>query len=88
MQVQTRDARFFGETRLRYPLHRYERLARLMHARRAVKSSREVEVIRHACDISRDAFLRVARFVAAGVNEAEVETEFAYEFIRRRATFV
>src|SRR5688572_5278465 len=37
-EVQTRDARFVVETQRKYPLHRYHRLARLMHELRAVKS--------------------------------------------------
>ena len=85
--VQTRDARFVVETQRKFPLHRYHRLARLMHELRAVKSPREVDLIRRACAITGDGFTRVARFVRPGVNEAEIEAEFAHEFIRRRATF-
>ena len=86
-EVQTRDARFVRATQRKYPLHRYHRLARLMHELRAVKSPAEVDVIRRACAITRDGFLRVAKFVRPGVNEAEIEAEFAHEFIRNRATF-
>ncbi len=44
-------------------------------------------LIRHACGITRGGFLRAAKFVKPGVNECEVEAEFAHEFIRNRATF-
>ena len=87
VEVQTRDARFIAECQRKFPLHRYHRLAPLMHALRAVKSPREVEVIRRACGITRKGFLRVCKFVKPGVNEAEVEAEFAHEFIRSRAAF-
>jgi Xaa-Pro aminopeptidase len=87
VDVETRDARFVRDVQRRYPLHRYHRLARLMHELRAVKLPREVDVIRRACGITRDGFLRVTRFVRPGVNEAEVEAEFAHEFIRRRGGF-
>jgi Xaa-Pro aminopeptidase len=87
VEVQTRDARFVIDCQRRFPLHRYHRLARLMHELRAVKSPHEVDVIRQACGITRDGFLRVAKFVKPGVNEAEIEAEFAHEFIRRRAQF-
>lgn len=87
VQVQTRDARFIRETQEAFPLHRYERLARLMHRLRPVKSEPEVTLIQEACDITRDAFLRVLKWVKPGVNECEVEAEFAHEFIRRRGRF-
>lgn len=87
VEVQSRDARFIVETQRRFPLHRYHRLAPLMHELRCVKSPGEVEMIRRACAITRDGFLRVARFVRPGVNEAEIEAEFAHEFIRTRAQF-
>ena len=87
VQVQTRDARFIQDTQAAFPLHRYERLARLMHQLRPVKSKSEVDLIREACGITRDGFLRVLPFVKPGVNECEIEAEFAHEFIRRRARF-
>lgn len=87
VEVETRDARFIRQCQERYPLHQYHRLARLMHSLRAVKSSPELAVIRDACGITRDGFARVLKFVRPGVNEAEVEAEFAHEFIRRKACF-
>jgi Xaa-Pro aminopeptidase len=83
----TREARFARELIARYPLHRYHRLARVMHRVRTVKSSGEVAMIRRACELTRDGFLRVARFVRPGVNECQVEAEFAHEFISRGGKF-
>jgi Xaa-Pro aminopeptidase len=71
----------------RYPLHAYHRLARLMHPLRAVKSEWEIELIRRACAITRQGFLRLLPFVKPGVNECEVEAELAHEFVRNRAKF-
>jgi Xaa-Pro aminopeptidase len=85
--VSTREARFVEDTRARYPLHDYQRLARLMHRLRAVKSEEEVALLKQACAITRAGFLRVCRFVKPGVNETEVEAEFAHEFIRRGGNF-
>lgn len=87
IEVQSRDARFVAETRRRYPLHDYRRLAPLMHQLRAVKSDIEVNLIRGACDVTAEGFARVLRFVKPGVGEWEVEAEFAHEFIRRRCRF-
>jgi len=87
VEVETRDTRFVRQVQAQYPLHRYERLARLMHEVRTAKSPAEVALIQQACDITGKAFARVAKFVRPGVTEFEVEAEFAHEFIRQRAGF-
>ena len=85
--VETRDRRFIRDCQERYPLHRYHRLARLMHELRTIKSPYEVDAIRTACDLTGRGFTRVCRFVKPGVNEAEIEAEFAHEFVRHRGQF-
>jgi Xaa-Pro aminopeptidase len=85
--VESRDARFIRQLQAQYPLHDYQRLARLMHPLRVVKSAPEIALLQEACDITGRAFERVARFVKPGVNECEVEAEFAHEFTRSRAGF-
>lgn len=87
IEVETRDARFIKDTQARYPLHDYQRLARLMHRLRAVKSDLELDLLRQACAITRAGFRRVCKFVKPGVTETEVEAEFAHEFIRRGGGF-
>ena len=67
--VETRDARFIRECQKKYPLHRYQRLAPLMHELRVVKSKHEVAAIQAACDLTGKGFKRVCRFVKPGVNE-------------------
>jgi len=86
-EVETRDARFIRECQARYPIHHYQRLAPLLHELRVVKSKAEVNAIQAACDLTGKAFNRVCHFVKPGVNEAEVEAEFAHEFIRAKGTF-
>lgn len=86
-EVETRDARFIHECRQRFPLHHYHRLAPLMHELRVVKSTHEIAAIRAACDLTGTGFRRACRFIRPGVNEAEVEAEFAHEFIRAKGTF-
>jgi Xaa-Pro aminopeptidase len=85
--VPTREARFARQTQQQYPLHDYQRLARLMHQLRAVKSPLEIDLLRRACAITEAGFRRVCRFVRPGVNEMEVEAEFSHEFIRRGGQF-
>ncbi len=85
--VQTKEARFVRDIQQAFPLHRYERLARVMHELRPVKSSHEVKLLQKACDITRDGFLRLLGMVKPGVNECEVEAELAHEFIRQRGRY-
>ncbi len=87
LDFESRELRFARDCQRRYPLHRYERLARLMHELRVVKSPLEVDIIRHACQITKQGFLRTLEFIRPGVNEAEIEAEFAHEFLRHKATF-
>lgn len=85
--VETREARFIRDTMQAWPLHRYHRLAKLMHELRPVKSAQEIELLKEACAITRDGFHRVLKLVKPGVTECDVEAEFAHEFIRRRGRF-
>jgi Xaa-Pro aminopeptidase len=87
IEVESRNQRFIRETQATYPLHPYHRLAQLMHRLRAVKAPAEVNAIRAACHLTDRAFRRVLRFVRPGVNEAEVQAEYAHEFVRHQAGF-
>jgi len=84
--VPYRDIRMYEELRRKYPLHNYERSAVILRELRAVKSDMEVQLTRKACEITRDAFVRVLKFVKPGVGEYEVEAELTHEFLKQRAT--
>ncbi|UEG53737.1 aminopeptidase P N-terminal domain-containing protein [Mucilaginibacter daejeonensis] len=84
--VPYRDLRFLEDLRSKYPLHKYERAALIMRDLRVVKSPIEIELTQKACDITRDAFIRVLKFVKPGVAEYEIEAEIIHEFLRQRAT--
>ncbi|MDB5151726.1 MAG: family metallopeptidase [Mucilaginibacter sp.] len=84
--VPYRDIRMFEQLRLKYPLHHYERSAVILRDLRVVKSAIEVELTQKACSITRDAFIRVLKFVKPGVTEYEIEAEITHEFLRGRAT--
>jgi len=85
--VETRDSRFIHKCLKNFPLHQYHRLAPLMHGLRSVKSQYEVDAIKAACDLTGRGFKRVCKFLKPGVNETEVEAEFAHEFIRHKGQF-
>ncbi|TDG37500.1 M24 family metallopeptidase [Pedobacter changchengzhani] len=84
--IPYRDIRFIEQMRSKYPLHHYERAAPIMRNLRAIKSEIEISLTQKACSITRDAFLRVLKFVKPSVKEYEIEAEIIHEFIRQGAT--
>jgi Xaa-Pro aminopeptidase len=84
--VPYRDIRMFESLCAKYPLHHYERSALILRDLRVIKSDIEVELTKKACDITRDAFVRVLKFVKPGVAEYEIEAEVTHEFLMQRAT--
>jgi Xaa-Pro aminopeptidase len=87
IEVETRESRFVADVVRRYPLHDYQRLARLMHQIRVVKSADEIDLIRKACALTGKGFHRLLKIVKPGVNEMEIEAELSREFIRGGGNF-
>lgn len=85
IQTETAEARFNKSVLAKYPLHKYERSAPIMHKIRAVKSTHEIDLIQQACDITEKGFRRLLSFVKPGVWEHEIEAELIHEFIRNRS---
>ena len=79
------DLRFLRKIKEQFPLHKYERLAPIMHRLRAVKSEQEIAQIKQACEITKKGFERILKFVKPGVMEYEIEAELTHEFIRNRS---
>lgn len=84
--VRTRDYRFVDEMRSRYPLHHYERAAKIMKELRSIKTALEIEVLQQAIDITDNTFRRLLKFIRPGVMEYEIEAEIVHSFLSQRAT--
>ncbi len=84
--VRSRDYRFADEMKDRYPLHQYERAAKLMKELRAVKTEYEIDIVRTAIKITGNTFERILRFVKPGVMEYEIEAEIVHSFLSQRAS--
>ncbi len=80
------DLLFAKDLMARFPMHNYERAARIMKELRGIKTKEEIDVVKQAVDITRQAFLRVMQFIEPGVMEYEIEAEVTHEFLRNRAT--
>ena len=83
--LRTRDYRYVDEIRSRYPLHQYERAARLLQNLRSIKTGQEIEVTKKAIEITANAFTRVMKFVRPGVMEYEIEAEILHSFLSQRS---
>jgi len=84
--IRTRDYRYADELRARYPLHNFERAARIMKELRGIKTSLEIEVLQKAIDITDNTFRRLLKFIRPGVMEYEIEAEIWHSFLSQRAT--
>lgn len=80
--VETADDRFRKRFQSLYPKHNYKRPAPLLHQLRVVKSAIEIELTQKACDITNAGFRRILPWLKPGVQEYEVEAEYAHEFLR------
>jgi Xaa-Pro aminopeptidase len=81
--LETRDYRYAKQMRDRYPLHRYERSAKILKRLRAIKTAEEIEVIKEAVSITESAFRRLLDFIHPGVMEYEIEAAVTHEFLRK-----
>jgi len=84
--IRTRDYRYADELRARYPLHQFERAAKIMKELRGIKTPLEIEVLQKAIDITDNAFRRLLQFIKPGVMEYEIEAEIWHSFLSQRAT--
>ncbi len=83
--VETREMRFLKWCKTSYPLHKYKRLAPIMHELRPVKSDIEINLIQQACNITNKTFQRLLKFIKPAVWEFEIEAEITHEFLTNRS---
>lgn len=86
LTISTRDYRYAEDMKQKYPLHRFERSAKILKDLRGVKTKEEVDVIQKAVDITKNAFQRVLKMVRPGVMEYEIEAEIVHSFLSQRST--
>jgi Xaa-Pro aminopeptidase len=85
IDTETAEMRFNKKIISKYPLHKIERSAPIMHKLRAIKSKYEIALMQQACDITEKGFRRLLNFVKPGVMEYEIEAELLHEFVRNRS---
>lgn len=87
-RLETRDYRYIKQMKEKYPLHHYERSAKILKRLRAVKTPEEIEVIKQAISVTDGAFRRLLDFIHPGVMEYEIEAAIVHEFLRNRCNGV
>ena len=83
--VPSKDLRFAKQLQETYPLHKYHRAQPILKKLAMVKSPIEVALIKHAVQLTGQAFQRVLAFTQPGRKEYEIEAEIIHEFIRKGA---
>ncbi len=83
--VQTREDRFIEKVKQDYPAHQVHRSAPIMHSLRSIKHSIEIDLMQHACNITKKGVERLLSFVKPGVWEYEIEAELIHEFLINRS---
>ena len=84
-EAETREDRFVKWCKNKYPSHKYQKSAPIMHDIRSIKDPIELDLMQQACDITEKTFRRVLEFVKPGVWEYEIEAECMHEFLRNRS---
>ena len=86
-KVVTIQERFAKEIMDEYPLHTFDRAAPILNKLRKIKSDEEIEIIKHACDITGKAFRHCMDIVKPGRFEYEMQAEMEYIFKMNNASF-
>ena len=81
-EMNTRQDRMIEWCRQKYPLHQYERVAKITRELRPIKSEEEIALIQKAISISVKGFKALLGALKPNVKEYELEAELAYHYVR------
>lgn len=84
--LQTREYRFIRDMQQRYPLHRYDRAAKIMKELRAIKTPEEIQLVQQAINITDNTFRKLLGIIRPGIRENEIEAEIWHSFLTQKST--
>jgi len=84
-EVETRDDRFRKTLTKRHPKKEIIEVAPIMHELRFIKSEIEIELMKHACDITEKGLRRILPIIKPGIMEYQIEAELMHEFLSNRS---
>jgi Xaa-Pro aminopeptidase len=85
-EMTTRQDRMIQWCKEKYPLHQYDRAAKITRELRPIKSEEEIELIKKAVAISIKGFKGLLTAIKPNIKEFELEAELTYELIKNGAT--
>ncbi|WP_433778200.1 aminopeptidase P N-terminal domain-containing protein [Flavobacterium anhuiense] len=85
-EIETRQDRMIKWCKEKYPLHQYERVAKITRELRPIKSNEEVDLIKKATAISVEGFQRVLGAIRPNIKEYELEAELLYATVKNGGT--
>lgn len=85
-EIETRQDRMIKWCKEKYPLHQYERVAKITRELRPIKSDLEVDLIKKATAISVEGFQRVLGAIRPNIKEYELEAELLYATVKNVGT--
>jgi len=83
--VQTGDIQLNLHLEQKFTDCSFKSLASILKVLRVVKEPEEIALMSKACDITKNAFIRVLNTTKPGMKEYEVEAELTYEFMKSGA---
>ena len=84
-EVETRDDRFRKTLTKKHPKKEIVEVAPIMHELRFIKSEIEIELMKHACDITEKGLRRILPIIKPGIMEYQIEAELMHEFLSNRS---
>lgn len=84
-EMESREDRFVKELKNKFPKHNYISSFPVLFELRGIKNQIEIDLIHHACNITKKGFNRVLEFVKPNVWEYEIEAEWIHEFIKNKS---
>ena len=85
-EIKTRQDRMIDWCKEKYPLHKYDRVAKITRDLRPIKSSEEIDLIKKAVEISIKGFEGILKTIRPNIKEYELEGELAHAYIKNGAT--
>ena len=80
-----REAEFTSKLTAAYPGFTIKSPLEILDNLRAVKSAREIDLLKHADEITAEAFQRAYAVAVPGTPEYEIQAQFEFTFLRRNA---
>ena len=81
----TIEKRFEEKLKIDFPNHKFSDLFEFLHPLRTIKEPEEIEIIKQACEITKNTFFEILKTTKANIKEFEIEAKISYEFAKRGA---